>query len=101
MKSGRKLYHTPAGLSTQRPSDLLPLDRGALMRRAHQLAAKSRPYMPSYRAALAYGLRTAWQEFEVRRSFASLRAQVQPRVRTPAEIEASRLATRRCGASFT
>lgn len=95
------LFHTPSGLSTHRPADLLPLDRAALMHRAHALAAKARPYMPSYRAALACGLRTAWRDFEVRRSFASLRVQVTPRTLTAAQIEASRMATRRCGASFT
>jgi hypothetical protein len=57
--------------------------------------------MASYREALAYGLRTAWQQVAAVRSIASLRAQVAPRQHTAAEWDASRHATRRVGASFT
>lgn len=96
-----RLYHTPMGLSTVRPKvDLPPIDRRALMVQAHVIAKRFRPHMASYREALAYGLRAAWQQVEVRRSFAMLRAQVKPRVLAADEIARSRAATYRCGSSY-
>jgi hypothetical protein len=50
------LFHMPAGLSTERP----PVDRSALMRRAHEIARKLRPHVASYREALQYGQKGAW-----------------------------------------
>jgi hypothetical protein len=95
------LYHTPIGLSTRRPDvDLPSIDRRALMQNAHRIAIRFRPHMASYREALTYGLRTAWEQYRVARSFAMLRAQVKPRTHTAAEVEASRQATRRCGSSY-
>jgi hypothetical protein len=94
-------FHTPLGLSTRRPTVMLPpIDRRALMANAHRIAARVRPRMASYREALAYGLRTAWQQVAVARSFATLRAQVTPRQHTAADLAASQQATRRCGSSF-
>ena len=96
-----KLYHTPMGLSTARPAVVLPhIDRRALMQNAHRIAARFRPHMASYREALAYGLRTAWEQYRVAQSFAMLRAQVKPRQFAAAEIATSRAATRRCGSSY-
>jgi hypothetical protein len=87
--------------TTRRPAVALPpIDRGALMANAHRIAARFRPHMASYREALAYGLRTAWQQVAVVRSFASLRTQVAPRQHTAADLAASREATRRCGSSY-
>jgi hypothetical protein len=96
-----KLYITPLGYTTRRPAVALPpIDRRALMQNAHRIAARFRPHMANYREALAYGLRTAWEQVKVAQSFAMLRAQVAPRHLTAAEIDASRAATRRCGSSF-
>jgi hypothetical protein len=42
--AAHRLFHMPAGLSTERPPfDLPPVDRSALMRRAHEIARKFRP----------------------------------------------------------
>jgi hypothetical protein len=98
---GPALFHTPLGYSTQRPDvGLPPLDRRALMQNAHQIARRYRPYTTSYAAALAYGLKAAWQQVDVARSIASLNAQVARREVTGAEVTASRAATRRCGSSY-
>jgi hypothetical protein len=70
------------------------------MRNAHRIARQARPYMASYREALAYGLRAAWGQVDVARSFAAVRARVQPRTFTAEQIAASRAATRRVGASY-
>lgn len=95
------LYHTPMGLSTQRPAELPPLNRSAILRGAHGIAVRALPFMESYREAFAYGLRAAWQAAEIARSNASLKAQVQQRQHSPAQWQRSREATRRVGASFT
>jgi hypothetical protein len=98
---GERLYHTPMGLTSTRPAVVLPpIDRRALMQNAHRIAARFRPHMASYAEALAYGLRTAWEQFRVARSFAMLRAQVAPRQHTVKELAESRTATRRCGSSY-
>jgi hypothetical protein len=76
------------------------IDRCALMRNAHRIAREARPFMKSYREALAYGLRAAWGQVEIARSFAAVRARVRPRTFTADQLAASRVATRRCGASF-
>jgi hypothetical protein len=76
------------------------IDRRALMQNAHRIARQARPYMASYREALAYGLRAAWGQVEIARSFAAVRARVQPRTCTAEQIDASRAATRRCGSSY-
>jgi hypothetical protein len=75
------------------------IDRRALMRNAHRIARQARPFMASYREALAYGLRAAWGQVEVARSFAAVRARVQPRVFTAEQLAASRAAGR-CGSSY-
>jgi hypothetical protein len=96
-----KLNITPLGYSTRRPAVVLPpIDRRALMQNAHRIASRARPHMASYREAFAYGLRAAWGQVKVAQSFAMLHAQVKPRQLTAAEIDASRVATRRCGSSF-
>jgi hypothetical protein len=53
--AAHKLFHMPTGLSTERP----PVDRSALMRRAHEIARKFRPHVASYREALQYGRKVA------------------------------------------
>jgi hypothetical protein len=96
-----KLYPTPMGCTDQRPNVTLPpIDRAALMRQAHVIAKRMRPYMASYREALAYGLRAAWNQVAVAQSFAMLRARVKPRAYTAADWTASDRATRRCGSSY-
>lgn len=96
-----KLHMTPLGYSTRRPDvDLPAIDRRSLMQNAHRIAARARPHMASYREALAYGLRAAWGQVKVAQSFAMLRAQVKQRQLTAAEIDASHVATRRCGSSY-
>jgi hypothetical protein len=93
-----KLFHMPAGLSTERPPvDLPPVDRSALMRRTHEIARKLRPHVASYREALQYGRKGAWGLVATAREFAVLSAQVAHRTITPEQIAASRTATHRCG----
>jgi hypothetical protein len=72
------------------------------MRDAHQIAKKARGHFASYHEALAYGLRTAWMSAKSRRQIQSLAIQAgRPAIPfTAAQIEASRRATRRCGASL-
>ena len=88
-----KLFHMAAGLSTERP----PVDRSALMRRAHEIARKFRPQVASYREALQYGRKGAWGLVATAREFTVLSAQVAHRTITPEQIAASRTATHRCG----
>lgn len=76
------------------------IDRSALMRNAHRIARQARPHMPSYRAAFRYGLKAAWGLVATRREFAAVSARVKPRTYSTAEIERSRVATRRVGASY-
>jgi hypothetical protein len=76
------------------------IDRRALMKNAHRIARAARAFMKSYPAALQYGLKAAWGQVEVARSFAAVRARVQPRVFTAEQLAASRAATRRCGSSY-
>ncbi len=100
-----KLYMTPMGWTTQRPAandSLPPIDRTALMQNAHVIARRYREACPTatYAQALAYGLKAAWGQWRVARSIQSLNAQVARREHTAAEIEASRVATRRCGSSY-
>jgi hypothetical protein len=70
------------------------------MRRAHQITREARPFMPSYTAALSYGLRAAWGLIATRREFAAVRARVAPRMLTAEQRAASERATRRCGSSY-
>jgi hypothetical protein len=100
----RALSTSPSALSrpaTDAPQLNLPaLDRAALMRRAHQIARQARPHMASYRAAFAYGLRTAWSHAKARQEHRTRFAGYVPRILTPDQIAASRAATQRCGASY-
>jgi hypothetical protein len=101
MAMSQVMYHTPARLSTERPQVVLrPIDRRALMQNAHRIARQARPHMASYREALAYGLRAAWGLVATSREFAAVRARVAPVVHTAEQLAASRVATRRCGASY-
>lgn len=99
--NSKPLYHTPLGYSSKRPNVVLPpIDRAALMRNAHRIAKGYLKYVGSYREALSYGLKAAWQSYNTAQSIAMLNAQVKPRQLTAAEIAASRAATRRCGSSY-
>jgi hypothetical protein len=101
MAMSQVMYHTPAGLSTERPQVVLPpIDRAALMRNAHRIARQARPHTGTYREALQIGLKAAWGLVATRREFAALRAQVKPVAHTAEQLAASRAATRRCGASY-
>lgn len=95
-------YLTPLGYTNHRPAALPVIDRGALMRGAHQIAKRMRAHFGTYREALAYGLGAAWQQVEAARTMQSLALQVaRPAVPfTAAQIDASRRATRRCGSSL-
>ena len=96
------LYLSPLEYTSKRPTNYPPLIRAALMRDAHQIAKKARGHFANYREALAYGLRVAWMSAKSRRQIQSLAIQAG-RPATPftaAQIEASRRATRRCGASL-
>jgi hypothetical protein len=90
------------GFTDKRPANYPSINRAALMRDAHQIANASRAHFVSYAEALAYGLRSAWLSAKSRRTIRALAAQVGPHAVpfTAAQIEASRNATRRCGASL-
>ncbi len=94
------LYMTPLGYTSRPPVMLPPVDRAALMRAAHRIAKGVRHLMASYGEALAHGLRTAWAQVKVARTFQSLNAQVRRREYSASEIANSRAATRRCGSSY-
>jgi hypothetical protein len=88
-------------VQADRPANTLPaIDRSALMRNAHRIARQARPHMASYREALAYALRAAWGLIATSREFAAVRARVSPVAHTAEQLAASRIATRRCGASY-
>jgi hypothetical protein len=97
-----RLYPNPMGYTTRRPVGFPSIDRAALMRDAHRIACDARPHFSSYREALAYGLRAAWKSAKVRQEIQSLAIQAgTPAVPfTAAQVRASRLATRRTGASL-
>jgi hypothetical protein len=100
----RALSTSPSALS--RPADGAsqanhsPLDRAAVMRRAHAIAGQARPHMPCYRAALAYGLRAAWSDAKARQEHCARFAGYVPRTLTPHQIAANRAATARVGRSM-
>jgi hypothetical protein len=85
---GVRLFHIPT------------LDRAALMRHAHQIARRGRPFMASYAEALRHGLKAAWAMLATRREFAAVRTRVAPRILTAEQRAASERATRRCGSSY-
>jgi hypothetical protein len=94
--AAHKLFYMPAGLSTELPRvDLPPVDRSALMRRAHEIARRFRPHVPSYR--VRYGREGAWGLVATAREYTVLSAQVAHRTITPEQIAASRRATHRFG----
>jgi hypothetical protein len=102
MQGHSGLYMNLMGYTTRRPANFLPIDRAALMRHAHQIAKTSRSHFGNYHEALAYGLRAAWMSAKSRQQVQSLAIQAaRPAIPfTAAQIEASRRATRRCGASL-
>jgi hypothetical protein len=67
---------------------------------AHLIARRFRDIMPSYREALAYGLKTAWADAKARAEHRERFKDFVPRVLSPEERAASERATRRCGASY-
>jgi hypothetical protein len=96
------LYMTPLGYTNHRPTGLPSIDRGALMRSAHQVAKRMRIHFATYREALAYGLAAAWQQAKATQTMRSLALQVKrPAAPITAEqLEESRRASRRCGSSL-
>jgi hypothetical protein len=76
------------------------LDRRALMQRAHKTASDFRPFMGSYREALAYRMRVAWADAKARQEHRVRFKSFIPRALTAKQIADSRAATRRCGASY-
>jgi hypothetical protein len=97
-----RLYPNPMGYTTRRPTGFPSIDRTALMRDAHRIAGGARPHFSRYREALAYGLRAAWMSAKSRQTIQSLAIQTgTPAVPfTAAQVKASRIATRRTGASL-
>jgi hypothetical protein len=77
-----------------------PIDRAALMRRAHLIARRFIGILPNYRACLAHGLRCAWADAKARQEHRERFTGFIPRVLTPEERAASETATWRCGRSF-
>jgi hypothetical protein len=77
-----------------------PVDRAALMRHAHKIARDFRPFMPNYRAALAYALKTVWADAKMRRELKQAYGHIVRRPLTAKQLSDSRYATRRCGASY-
>ncbi len=69
-------YLTPLGYSDKRPAGYPAVDRSAVMREAHRIAKLARPRFNSYREALVFGLRTAWQADRSNRTWRSLAGQV-------------------------
>lgn len=96
------LYMTPLGYTNRRPAGLPSIDRGAVMRAAHAIARQFRAHFATYAESLSYGLSAAWRQVKAARTMQSLALQVaRPATPfTPAQIEASRRATRRCGSSL-
>jgi hypothetical protein len=77
-----------------------PIDRSALVRRAHLIARRFIGILPNYRACLAHGLRVVWADAKARQEHRQRFAGFVPRVLTAKQIADSRYATRRCGASY-
>jgi hypothetical protein len=77
-----------------------PIDRRALMQRAHLIARRFIGVLPNYRACLAHGLRVVWADAKARQEHRVRFAGFVPRVLTAKQIADSRHATRRCGASY-
>jgi hypothetical protein len=97
-----RLYPNPMGYTTRRPAGFPSINRAALMRDAHRIASGARAHFSNYREALAYGLRAAWMSAKSRQEMQSLAIQAgTPAVPlTAAQVKASRIATRRTGASL-
>jgi hypothetical protein len=97
-----RIYLNPMGYTTRRPVGFPSIDRAALLRDAHRVASGARPHFSTYREALSYGLRAAWKSAKVRQDIRSLAIQAgTPSVPfTAAQVRASRIATRRIGASL-
>ena len=95
-------YVNPMGFTNKRSANYPAIDRSALMRDAHQIAKASRVHFGSYREAFAHGLHAAWLSAKSRQTIRALAIQAgQPAAPlTAAQIEASRAATRRNGASL-
>jgi hypothetical protein len=95
-------YLNLMGYTNHRPKGFPKIDRRALMRDAHRIAAASRAHFANYREAFAYGLKAAWRTMKSRQTIRALAAQAGAPATafTAAQIEASRQATRRCGASL-
>jgi hypothetical protein len=101
-RSSDRIYPSLMGYTSRRPAGFPSIDRAALMRDAHRIASGARPHFSRYREAFAYGLRAAWMSAKSRQEIRSLAIQAgTPAVPfTAAQVKASRIATRRTGASL-
>lgn len=78
----------------------MSIDRQNVMKRAHLIAARIGPQW-SYRQAIAYGMRTAWEDAKARIEIKVAYGHIGRRPLAPKQIAESRYYTRRCGASWT
>jgi hypothetical protein len=88
------------GISFTSSTSPEPIDRAALMRRAHLIARRFVGILPNYRACIAHGMRVGWADAKSRQEHRHRFAGFVPRVLTCEERRASEHATRRCGASY-
>jgi hypothetical protein len=77
-----------------------PIDRVALMKRAHLIARRFVGVLPDYRACVAHGMRCAWADEKARQEHRQRFAGFVPQVLAPEERAASERATHRCGSSY-
>jgi hypothetical protein len=78
-----------------------PIDRAALMKRAHLIARRFIGILPNYRACLAHGMRCAWADTKARQELKQAYGHLVRRPLTAKQIADSRYFTRRSGSSFT
>jgi hypothetical protein len=70
-------------------TSLAPIDRRAIMQRAHLIARRFIGVLPSYRACLAHGLRCAWADAKARAEHRQRFAGYVPRILTAKQIAVS------------
>lgn len=78
----------------------MSIDRQSAMKRAHLIASRIGPVW-TYRQALAYGIRVAWDDARARAEHRERFKSYASRTLTAKQITESRYYTRRCGASWT
>jgi hypothetical protein len=78
-----------------------PIDRAAIMRRAHKIARRFVGILANYRACIAHGMRCAWADAKARQEHRQRFAGFVPQALTARQIAESRYFARRVGSSFT